>query len=104
MALNVGLERRSNDYICRKDQCIGGIISVAPAARRLLAISWSFKIAGKMPALLKVAPALVRHNSEPIRYQLFLARSFTLHTHPGLTPLAEKRRVPLLQFGAFTME
>src|SRR5258708_39421825 len=39
------------------------MVSVAPASRRLLALSCGSKTAGKMPALPQRAAAFVRHNS-----------------------------------------
>jgi len=39
------------------------MVSVAPASRRLLALSWKFNTAGKMPALSQHADATIRHEA-----------------------------------------
>src|SRR6202171_3451986 len=70
---------------------------------RLLDLPTS-KTAGKMPALPQHAAASVRQHSQPVCHQLEKGRKFELHVHAGLTPLARKRRVPLLRFVAFGLE
>ena len=46
------------------------MVLVAPASRRLFALSSNSYPAGKMPALLQLAVAQVAQNSQPIRRQL----------------------------------
>ena len=43
---------------------------VAPASRRLLALSWNSNTAGKMPALPQHAATLIGNNSQLLRRQL----------------------------------
>src|SRR5258707_1023412 len=55
----------------RKDQSVHPISSVAPASRRLLALPWNSKTAGKMPALLQHAVLSVRYFAPEIIIMIY---------------------------------
>ena len=54
------------------------MVSVAPASRRLLSLSRTYKTAGKMPALPHHATAWIQHNSQTVRHHLERACAFKL--------------------------
>ena len=67
------VSKRASDSTYRKSQSADATVLVAPASRRLLALSWNFKTAGpscvrtsKMPALPQHAVTLVQHNSQTL--------------------------------------
>ncbi len=72
----------NGDPIPWKIQCDDTMVSVAPASRRLLALSWNSNTAGKMPALPRHTAASVQYNFRPVRHQPEMACSFDLH-HDG---------------------
>ncbi len=72
----------NGDPIPWKIQCDDTMVSVAPASRRLLALSWNSNTAGKMPALPRHTAASVQYNFRPVSHQPEMACSFDLH-HDG---------------------